>query len=79
MEVLEQGVALEDIKIDSHRPQRYTRYGGSSRSGEGTAPEDDEGRVDEVRGALGPTCAGVCLIGGEKAYNEMVRAVDLDP
>lgn len=76
--MLQQGVSFEEINRNAHMPKRYTRYGGSSSRAEGTAPEEAEGRAEEVKGALGPTCADACLIGGEKAYNEMVRVLDLD-
>jgi hypothetical protein len=26
---------------------------------------------------MGPKCSGICLVGGEKAFNEMVRKVEL--
>lgn len=69
---------MEDIKKDKYKPTRYSRYGASSSRGQGAAPEEAEGRAEEVKGSIGPTCAGSCLIGGEKAYNEMVRVLDLD-
>jgi len=28
-------------------------------------------------GSLGPTCSGICLVGGEKAFNEMLRSLEL--
>jgi len=37
----------------------------------------DEG--EEIQGALGPSCRGLCLIGGEKAHNEMQRVLELSP
>jgi hypothetical protein len=76
--VLEEDVVFEEIKRADHEPKRYSSYGASSRRGEGSAPEEAEGRAEDIRGSLGPTCAGTCLIGGEKAYNEMVRVLDLD-
>lgn len=27
---------------------------------------------------MSPICKGTCMVGGEKAYNEMIRVVDLD-
>lgn len=39
----------------------------------------DEAGWEQVEGNLGPTCAGVCLIGGEKAHNEMLRVLSLEP
>jgi hypothetical protein len=39
----------------------------------------DEAGWDKIGGNLGPTCSGVCLIGGEKAHNEMLRVLNLEP
>jgi len=30
-----------------------------------------------IQGRLGPICSGLCLVGGEKAYNEMMRRLEL--
>jgi hypothetical protein len=44
-----------------------------------TRHHDTEGRGERIQGMLGPKCKGVCLVGGEKAYNEMLRTLELSP
>jgi len=78
VEVLQQDVAFEDIAKEAHKPKRLGRHTAQSADSETTMPEEAEGRAEDVKGALGPTCAGTCLVGGEKAYNEMVRVLDLE-
>lgn len=34
---------------------------------------------DEIQGSTGPSCTGLCLVGGEKAHNEMQRILELSP
>jgi hypothetical protein len=36
-----------------------------------------EGREQITHGSYGPKCEGICLIGGEKSYNEMFRVIEL--
>lgn len=77
VEILESDVALEDISRERHAPKRTTRHGSTANEGAETGPEEAEGRGEDVRGAFGPACSGTCLAGGEKAYNEMQRALVL--
>jgi hypothetical protein len=50
-----------------------------NRQSYGTAPEEEQGRAEDVRGTMGPACSHfTCHIGGEKSYNEMIKIIDLD-
>jgi hypothetical protein len=34
---------------------------------------------EKIQGQLQPTCDGICLVGGEKGFNEMQRVIELAP
>jgi len=77
VEILESDVAFDEISKEAHSPKMSSGRDSGSRTGLTTRRWDTAGREQKVQGNLGPTCAGVCLIGGEKAYNEMIRVLEL--
>jgi hypothetical protein len=38
-----------------------------------------DGRETAITGNYAPRCDGLCLVGGEKSYNEMLRVIELSP
>lgn len=72
MEVLETDVALNEISKDAHQPRMKSSSGSHHDD-----KEDETGREEKIEGSLGPSCEGICMIGGEKAHNEMLRVLEL--
>ena len=76
VEILESDVEFHDIRQGEYSPNIPKHK--SQDQGLETRTFDEAG-WEQVEGNLGPTCAGVCLIGGEKAHNEMLRVLSLEP
>lgn len=77
VEVLEYDVDFHAIDKDAHSPRWNSGTDSQSHSGLGTRHHDTAGREQRLQGSLGPKCKGICLVGGEKAYNEMLRTLEL--
>jgi len=73
---LESDVDFEKINKGDHSPRMGA---GGKKSKTRAQHEDASGRTETLHGSLGPTCAGICLIGGEKSYNELQRVFELGP
>jgi hypothetical protein len=74
VEVLETDTTLQEIDQSAHPP----RAGGGNQARSGLASRHrDTAGSEWVQGNMGPKCSGMCLVGGEKAFNEMVRRVEL--
>jgi len=75
VEVLETDVALDKISKEAHSPRRTS--GRVARSDIGAQDDEQAGRDEKIQGSLGPSCGGTCLVGGEKAFNEMLRVLEV--
>jgi len=73
VEILETDVALEDVRQDAHPARASATH---TKMGLETRHHDTSGG-EWALGSLGPTCSGICLVGGEKAFNEMMRRLEL--
>jgi hypothetical protein len=78
IEVLDTDIEYSDISKDVHSPKVHNVYDSRVQSGLMSRHHDADGE-DEIQGSQGPSCKGLCLIGGEKAHNEMVRILELNP
>jgi hypothetical protein len=75
IEVLETEVAPSDLSsLALAHPARPTS-GGQGTSGLATRRRDSAG-TQQALGSQGPACRGLCHVGGEKAYNEMLRRLE---
>jgi len=75
VEVLETDVALDKISKEAHSPRmRSGRVAKPDLDAEG---DEEVDREEKIQGSLGPSCTGTCLVGGEKAHNEMLRVLEL--
>jgi hypothetical protein len=79
VEVLEYDVDYNAIDKQAHSPRKSSRADSESNTGLSSRHWNTRGRDEAVQGGLGPKCGGICLVGGEKAYNEMLRALELPP
>jgi len=74
VEVLDSDVALNEIKKDDHSPK------AQSIAPHGLAgSRHDFSGGQKIQGQYEPTCKDICLIGGEKTFNEMQRVIELPP
>lgn len=72
VEILETDILFYDIdvnKFPARRPEPFEQSGLDNRHFD----TDSE----QTSGSLGPSCKGICLVGAEKAYNEMLRRLEL--
>jgi len=79
VEILEYDIDYNAIDKEAHSPKKSSRADSDWNTGLATRHRDIDGREQKVQGGLGPKCAGICLVGGEKAYNEMLRSLELAP
>ena len=75
LEVLETDTQIQDINQASYSPSA-TSGSSQGRSGLASRHRDTAGS-QWAQGSMGPQCKGMCLVGGEKAFNEMLRRVEL--
>lgn len=73
-EVLESDIEQNEINISKHspKPSYHKLLGLVSR-------RHDYSGGEKIQGQFEPTCNGICLVGGEKAFNEMQRVIELSP
>ena len=79
VEILEYDIDYNAIDKQAHSPRKSSSSNSESNIGLESRHWETIGRDERVQGGLGPKCAGICLVGGEKAYNEMLRALELPP
>ena len=78
VEVLDRDKDISQIRSADY-PSQLMNFGYGYNQGGRMSEDEAEGRALDATGIYGPSCKHMCVIGGEKSFNEMRKEIVLSP